>query len=199
MASPSSLDQLVACLARLPGVGRRSAERLAMSLLRAPGLVRDLAAALRAAGDEIRCCARCGAITDVGHDPCRLCTDPRRDSSLLCVVEEPADILPLERSLSYKGRYHVLMGRISPMTGLGVDDLRIASLMQRLGDEGIREVILALGTDVEGDATASFLAERLRDRQVVVSRLAFGLPAGSGIMYSDPVTLGRAIEGRQKV
>lgn len=198
MSPQASLDRLVACLAKLPGVGRRSAERMALKLVREPDRLADaLAAALQECRRTLRCCARCGSITSLDREPCRLCTDPHRDDGLLCVVEEPDDIALIEKCGEFVGRYHALMGKVSPMKGEGPGDLRVRALLARVEQEAPREVILALSTDVEGDATAAFLAEQLRVRGVRVSRLAFGLPSGSGIAYSDPVTLARAIKGRQ--
>ena len=132
------------------------------------------------------------------QDPCKLCTAADRDDSMLCVVEEPGDVALLEKSGAYRGRYHALMGKISPMKGEGLNDLRIRALVERVAGKDVREVILALSTDVEGDATASFISEVLRREGVKVSRLAFGLPAGSGVRYSDPITLERAVKGRQE-
>ena len=198
MTAVAPLDRLVECLARLPGVGRRSAERMAMRLVRDSGtLLRDLVSALETAESTIEACARCGGVTLKGDNPCRLCTNPARDDATLCVVEDPNDIEKIEESGAFFGRYHALMGKISPMKGTGPRDLRIRTLIERVEEGGVREVVLALNTDVESDATASFLAECLKDKEVTVSRLAFGLPAGSGIMYSDPVTLARALRGRQ--
>jgi recombination protein RecR len=172
---------------------------MAMKLVRHPDtLLRDLIAALEDTRRNVRSCSRCGSVTSAAEDPCRFCVAPGRDGSLLCVVEEPSDINAIEASGAFHGRYHALMGRISPMRGAGPDDIRIKALLGRVRDEGIREVILALSTDVEGDSTASFIADLLRAQSVKVSRLAFGLPAGSGIMYSDPVTLAKAMQGRQQ-
>lgn len=195
-----SLDRLMKCLSRLPGVGRRSAERMAVKLIRDNGtLMADLVAALGDAEKNVSCCSRCGSITGIDADPCRLCVDGGRDDSLLCVVEEPGDIELMERSGAFKGRYHALMGKLSPMRGDGSSDIRIKLLMERVKDESFKEVVLALGTDVEGDSTASFLSELLAKKNIKVSRLAFGLPAGSGISYSDSVTLGKAMSGRTQV
>ncbi len=195
--SVEALERLAECLARLPGVGRKTAERMAMRLVEDPdGLLRALIAALDAAGATVRFCGRCGAVTTVERDPCRLCTDPGRDDAVLCVVETPSDIAALERSGAFRGRYHALMGKISPMKGEGPEQLRIGALIKRVKAGGIAEVILALNTDVESDGTAAYLADVLRPCNVVVSRLAYGLPAGSGILYSDPVTLSRALKGR---
>ena len=200
MSDLASLDRLIGCLCKLPGIGRRSAERIALKLAREPtGILKDLMLALRDVGEQVRSCSRCGALTPVPNAPCRLCTDARRDGTVLCVVEDPNDIVPIEKSLSFRGRYHSLMGRLSPMAGQGPEDLRLGALMKRLDEEKFQEVILALNTDVESDATAAYLAEMLRNRNIRVTRIAFGLPAGSGIVYSDAVTLARAMKGRQAV
>jgi recombination protein RecR len=162
-------------------------------------LLGDLADALAETGERVRSCSQCGSITSADEQPCRLCTGAGRDGSLLCVVEDPLDIVMLERAGNFRGRYHALMGKLSPMRGRGPDDLRVKALIERVRKEGFREVVLALSTDVEGDATASFVSDMLRDSGVKVTRLAFGLPAGSGIGYSDPVTLARAFSGRTGV
>ena len=194
-----ALDKLTACLSRLPGVGRRSAERMASRLARnRSNLCAELADALRDVAATVRCCSRCGSLTPATEDPCRLCTDTRRDGSMLCVVEDPSDITAIEQSGGYRGRYHALMGKMSPMQGDGPGDLRIQALLARVRDEGIEEVVLALNTDVESDATASFVGALLHKDGKKVTRLAYGLPAGSGIKYSDPVTLSRAMRGRQE-
>ena len=197
MDTLGTFDQLATCLSRLPGVGRRSAERMAMRLVLDRGtLLKDLASALDGVAREICCCSRCGNITSMERNPCRLCTDLNRDSHVVCVVENPGDIAAIQGSGSFHGRYHALMGKISPMKGDGPANLRIRALFDRVEKEGFREVVLALSTDVEGDATASFLAEHLHGRKVKVTRLAAGLPASSAIVYSDPVTLARAMKGR---
>ncbi len=191
------LDELTRVLARLPGLGRRSAERAAMALARQPeGLLADLAVAL-AKARTIQGCNRCGALTSRELNPCRLCTDPGRDATLLCVVEEPSDILVIERSGGYRGRYHALLGRVSPARHNGPDDMRLRALARRVREDGVREIILALSTDMDGDAGAALIGELLRPMGVKITRLAFGLPADSGVGYSDPVTLRRAIGGRQ--
>jgi len=196
----SSFDSLVRTLAKLPGLGRRSAERAALALVRQPtGLLASLVAALQRAAEEVRLCSLCGALTTQGHDPCRLCTDPARDASMLCVVEEPGDILAMERSGGFRGRYHALLGKLSPARATGPADLRVRELAARAAAGGFREIILAISTDVEGDATAAYVAETLRETGVTVTRLAFGLPADSGVGYSDPLTLKRALGGRQAV
>ncbi len=193
------LDNLVAALSRLPGIGRRTAERMAMSLVQDnKGLMRILANALLEADDGIANCERCGNVTLSAINPCELCTRHRKDAHILCVVESPADIMKIEESGGFQGRYHALMGRLSPMHGTGAADLRVDKLLARLADEKITEVLIALGTDVESDATAAYLNEVLANRDVKVSRLAFGLPTGSAIEYSDAATLAKAIKGRQE-
>ncbi|MDA0990652.1 MAG: recombination mediator RecR [Verrucomicrobia bacterium] len=197
MSGLAPLDQLSSSLARLPGVGRRSAERMALALVRdRGGLAANLITALEAAREAIGLCSRCGAVTARSADPCTLCVSTTRDGSLLCVVEDPGDILQIEKSGGYRGRYHALMGRLSPMKGQGPAQLRVKALIDRLDAEPIQEVILAMNTDVEGDATASYLGEQLRGRSIKISRLALGMPAGSGVAYSDAVTLSRALKGR---
>jgi len=194
------LDNLVAALNRLPGIGRRTAERMAMALVQdQKGLVRILANALLELEEKVVCCERCGSVTLARANPCRLCVQPRRDAQILCVVESPADILKIESSGGFQGRYHALMGKISPMHGMGVTDLRVESLLKRLDNESFQEVVIALGTDVESDATASYIQQRLSSRPLVVSRIAFGLPAGSAIEYADSTTLSKALSGRQKM
>lgn len=197
MSTAESLEKLVSVLGRLPGVGRRTAERMAIKLVRDPdGLMKDLVAGLQDAMNVVKCCSRCGNITTADQNPCGLCTSASRDGATLCVVEDPYDIVTIERSGGFHGRYHALMGRISPMRGEGPGELRVKALMDRIEKEKFQEVILALSTDVEGDSTASYISDLLKSRNVRVTRLAFGMPAGSGIAYSDPVTLSRALKGR---
>ena len=195
---PGPVTQLVAALGRLPGIGPRSAERLALHLVQGDAdAVRQLAAVLVEARERVASCGRCGALTE--HQPCPVCADDRRDASQLCVVERALDVLSLEKSGTFKGRYHVLGGKLSPLNGIGPEDLRIAELETRLADGLVQEVILALGSDVEGDATSHYLARRLASRGVRVSRLAQGLPAGSGLEFADELTLSRALEGRREM
>lgn len=191
-----ALDQLMKALSRLPGIGRRSAQRIAFALVRRPERLGALVETLTRVGESVRLCSKCGSVTTVDADPCRLCLDASRVADVLCVVEEPTDIVAIEQSGGFHGRYHALLGRISPMSGTGPDDVRLERLMTRVREEQIAEVILALGTDVEGDATASYVADALHALGVKVTRLALGLPADSGVGYSDPVTLGRALRGR---
>ena len=194
------VDELEKCLARLPGLGRRSAARAALALVREKErLLRPLESALRVAFESVRCCSRCGAFTTQEVDPCPFCTDDTREGNLLCVVEEPADILPVEASGAFRGRYHALGGKLSPMRRQGPERLRLAELQDRVVREGVTEVLLAVSTDMDGDATAGYIAELLRGTGAKVTRLAFGLPADSGIAYSDPLTLKRAIRGRLNV
>ena len=190
--------KLVAGFGRLPGVGRRSAERMAQKLVSVPSLADDLIESLRRVREEVSACKKCGCVTSVHENPCRLCSSAGRDDTMICVVEDPADIPLIESSGGFRGRYHALMGRLSPMKGEGPASLRLSTLLSRIEPEGIREILLALGTDVEGDATAAYIAEQLKGRHVKVSRLAFGLPAGSAVRFSDPITLARAIKGRQE-
>ena len=189
--------ELEKCLAKLPGFGRRSASRAALALVREPArLAEPLVSALRAAHDSVRCCSRCGGFTEAGADPCALCTDETRDGRSICVVEEPADIVSLEASGAFRGRYHSLGGKLSPARHMGPERLRLAEMADRVVREGISEVVLALSTDMEGDATAGYAAEMLKGTGARVTRLAFGLPADSGVAYSDPLTLKRAMANR---
>ena len=189
--------ELEKCLAKLPGLGRRSAARAALALVREPGrLLEPLEAALRDARANVRCCSKCGAFTVVSRDPCDFCTDATRDANILCVVEEAADIVPIEASGAFRGRYHALGGKLSPARRMGPEKLRLGELVERVKSENVGEVLLAVSTDMEGDATAGYVAELLRDLGVKVTRLAFGLPADSGIAYSDALTLRRAINNR---
>lgn len=194
------LENLSMWLAKLPGIGRRSAERMALKLAANPEkLILPLVAALEETRRTVSFCSKCGCVTDAERDPCRLCTDPSRDGSVVCVVEDPSDIVALESTGAYSGRYHALMGKISPMRGDGPNDIRIRALVRRIREEGISEVLLALNTDIESEATASLIAEILKERGVSVTRLAYGIPAGSGIRYADSITLERAIKGKADV
>ena len=194
------IAELEQCLARLPGFGRRSASRAALALVREPArLLQPLVAALNAAERGVKCCSECGAFTTVDRDPCAFCTDPLRDRSVICVVEEPSDIVTIEASGAFSGRYHSLGGKLSPVHRCGPEKLRLAELVERVRAGGVSEVLLALSTDMDGDATAGYVSELLRPTGVKVTRLAFGLPADSGIAYSDPLTLKRAIRGRSDV
>jgi recombination protein RecR len=193
---PEPIQQLTAALSRLPGVGPRSAERIALHLVQDDvGKVTILANAISEARAVIKLCDRCGGLTE--RQPCGICDDQRRNGAVVCVVEQPTDILNVEKSNAFDGRYHVLGGRISPINGVGPEDLRIGELEARIGTEEIGEIILALGTDVEGDATSHYLAEVFGGKGLKVSRIAHGLPAGSGLEYADEMTLRHALDGRR--
>jgi recombination protein RecR len=190
------VQDLIDELGRLPGVGPKSAQRIAFHVLAAdPADVRRLAAVLVEVKDTVKFCTTCGNVAQ--DTQCRICLDPRRDLTVLCVVEEPKDIVAVERTREYRGRYHVLGGAISPIDGIGPDDLRIRELMQRLADGVVTEIILATDPNTEGEATASYLARLLKPMGLTVTRLASGLPVGGDLEYADEVTLGRAFEGRR--
>ncbi|HXF10677.1 MAG TPA: recombination mediator RecR [Desulfuromonadaceae bacterium] len=196
MPLPDSITTLIAALNRLPGVGPRSAERIGLHLVQTdPAIVKQLADIMVAARQKIRFCEICGSLTE--QSPCSTCTDSKRDSSLVCVVERAVDILSIEKSGAFRGKFHVLGGKISPLDGIEPEDLRIADLEKRLQKEPVKEVVIALGTDVEGDATSSYLAKRLARPGLKISRIAYGLPAGSGLEFADELTLSRALEGRR--
>lgn len=197
-ALPEPIALLVDALSRLPGIGPRSAERIALHLVQAEtGAVGQLAEAILQARARVRFCEVCGALTELS--PCAICADPRRDGSLVCVVERPVDILSLEKARTFRGRYHVLGGRISPLSGVEPEDLRIAELETRLAHGQIQEIILALGTDVEGEATGFYLAQRLARPGLRITRVAYGLPAGTGLEFADELTLSHALEGRREM
>jgi recombination protein RecR len=192
------VQDLIDELGRLPGVGPKSAQRIAFHILAADPIdVQRLADALREVKEKVRFCTICGNVAE--EDQCRICRDPRRDLTILCVVEEPKDVVAIEKTREFKGRYHVLGGAISPIEGIGPDDLRIRELMSRLSDTSITEVILATDPNLEGEATATYLARLISPLEVAVSRLASGLPVGGDLEYADEVTLGRAFEGRRRV
>jgi len=198
MPLPPPVAELLAALNKLPGIGPRSAERLALHLVQSDAAnVQHLAQILLSARERVTNCPVCGALTE--QKPCPTCSDSRRDNSLICVVEQPVDVFSIERAGSYQGHFHVLGGKISPINGVEPEDLRIGSLEQRLKDGQVKEVVLALGTDVEGDATSYYLAKRLSPHGVKVTRLAHGLPAGSGLEFADELTLSRALEGRREL
>jgi recombination protein RecR len=195
---PQAVTELIAALGKLPGVGPRSAERMALYVVQSEsGAVHQLAQALLSARERVRLCEVCGALTETSL--CPICADPRRDSSVLCVVERPVDILSIEKSGTFRGKYHVLGGKISPLDGVQPEDLKIVDLERRLSSEPVKEVIIALGTDVEGDATSYYLAKSLARPGIIVSRIAHGLPAGTGLEFADELTLSRALEGRREL
>jgi recombination protein RecR len=192
------IADLIDELGRLPGIGPKSAQRLAFHILQAePADVRRLAEVLVTVKERARFCSTCGHVTE--EEQCRICRDPRRDPHSLCVVEESRDVIAIERTAEYRGRYHVLGGAISPIDGIGPDDLRIRELMQRLADGQITEVIIATDPNLEGEATATYLARMLAPLGLEVTRLASGLPVGGDLEYADEVTLGRAFAGRRRV
>jgi recombination protein RecR len=198
MALPDSIVALIAALNKLPGVGPRSAERIALHLVQTDSAaVQSLAKTILDAREKIRFCQICGSLTE--QSPCSVCADPRRDASVVCVVERAVDILSIEKAGSFRGKFHVLGGKISPLDGVEPEDLRIAGLEKRIETEPIREVIIALGTDVEGDATSHYLAKRLARPNLKISRIAYGLPVGAGLEFADELTLSRALEGRREM
>jgi recombination protein RecR len=195
---PDSIIALIAALAKLPGVGPRSAERIALYLVQTDSaVVKQLADAILLAREKIQFCTTCGALTE--KSPCPICDDSRRNASLVCVVERAVDILSVEKSGTFRGKFHVLGGKISPLDGVEPEDLRITELEKRLTHEPIKEIIVALGTDVEGDATSFYLAKRLARPGLKISRIAYGLPAGSGLEFADELTLNHALEGRREM
>lgn len=189
------IQTLVRELARLPGVGEKTATRLAFHLIRRPeSQVRELAAALVSVVEKIRLCSTCMNLTE--RDPCGLCADSRRDPTLLCAVATPSELLAIDRSGQYSGRYHVLHGLLSPLEGIGPEDLRIAELLARLEAKEVREVIVATSASVEGEATALYLARLIKPLGVTVTRIASGIPVGGELEYSDQATIARALAGR---
>jgi recombination protein RecR len=197
MNAMPSLDRLKELLAQLPGVGRRSAERMAIMIARnRDGFLKNLNEAIRLVGEEIGSCSQCGAMTPAQENPCRYCTDPRRDDRLICVIEDPGDIELIERAGIYRGRYHALLGKLSPSRAEGPGHLRIQALVTRVEKGPVQEVILALNSDLESDVTTRYLVEKLAGKIVKITRLARGIPAGSGLAYADPVTLEAAMKHR---
>ena len=200
MASPfeGPVQSLVDELGRLPGIGPKSAQRIAFYLLKtAPEDAKRLARAIVEAKERVSWCRRCFNFAE--GELCVYCRDDRRDPTLLCVVEEPRDIVAVERTQEYRGRYHVLLGAISPIEGIGPDQLKVKELLARVGDESVQEVILATNPNIEGEATAMYLARLLKPLGLRVTRIASGLPVGGDLEYADEVTLGRALEGRREV
>lgn len=192
------VQELIDEFGRLPGIGPKSAQRIAFHILQTQSFdVSRLAELLVEVREKVRFCEVCGNITQ--EERCSICRDPRRDASLICVVEEPKDVVAIERTRQFRGLYHVLGGAISPIDGIGPDDLSIPQLMQRLGSGEVREVIVATDPNLEGEATAAYLSRLLTSIEVPVSRLASGLPVGGDLEFADEVTLGRAFEGRQQM
>lgn len=198
MAYPPALARLITLLTRLPGIGEKTAARLAFFVLRAEdSYASELSDALSRLKTETRYCSQCFSLTE--SDPCVICSDDRRDRTTLCVVEEASDLLAIERSHGFKGLYHVLQGSISPLDGRGPEQLRVTELLRRLQSGDIKEVVLATNASVEGEATAVYLARLIKPLGIKVSRIAHGIPVGGNLEYSDQVTVGRAIEGRREI
>jgi len=192
------IERLVAALKRLPGIGEKSATRLAFFLLGAPdALLQELASAIARLKQEIVLCEDCFDLTDTS--PCAICRDPKRDASILCVVEDPADLAAIDRSGRFQGRYHVLGGALSPIDGVGPGELRIRELEERVRRGGIEEVILATNPNAEGDATAHYISEQLRPLGVKLTRIAYGMPLGGDLEYADHVTIGLSVEHRRLI
>ncbi len=192
------VQDLIDELGRLPGIGPKSAQRIAFHILQTPSFdVSRLSQVLAEVREKVRFCELCGNVSE--QDRCSICRDPRRNQTLICVVEDAKDVAAIERTREFRGLYHVLGGAISPIAGVGPDDLRIAQLMQRLADGTVQEVILATNPNLEGEATATYLSRLLTSLQITVTRLASGLPVGGDLEYADEVTLGRAFEGRRSI
>ena len=198
MILPDPIQKLINAFERLPGIGPKSASRLAFYLLRAPDdISQDLSEALDGLKDKVAFCEECFNITEAGRTLCEVCENPKRDSSLICVVEEALDVLALERIGAYHGKYHVLHGVLSPIEGVGPDDIKVKGLIERVRRGGVKEVILATNPSMEGDATALYLQQQLHPYRIQVTRLARGLPVGGDLEYADQNTLLRALSGRQ--
>ena len=195
---PASILNLVKSIAKLPGIGEKTAERLVMHILRAPlREAEELSRNILEVKQKIRLCSRCYSLSD--DEICSICSDPTRDEHSVCVVEQPADLVALEKAGAFRGKYHVLGGVLSPMNGIGPEDIRIPELISRVENRGVKEIVLATSTNVEGEATASYLAQRLEKYSVNVTRIASGVPMGGDLKYVDQVTLKRAMETRHAV
>ena len=195
---PATIVNLIKNICKLPGIGEKTAERLSMHILRAPRKeAEQLSRSILEAKDKVRLCKLCYGLSD--DEVCKICTDPTRDTSLLCVVEQPADMVAMEKSGAFIGRYHILAGVLSPMNGVGPEDIRMAELIAKIKRGQIKEVVLATSTSVEGEATASFIAERLETEALKVTRIASGVPMGGDLKYVDQVTLKKAMEARHDV
>jgi len=198
MLYPVSVTNLIASLSRLPGIGPKTAQRLALHLLgRSRQELVEICQTMLAAKDRVTYCSTCGQLTET--DPCAVCSDPARDRSLICAVEEPQDVVSIERTREYKGLYHVLGGALSPLDGIGPEELRLKELLARLSDGAVRELIVATNPNVEGDTTALYLARLIKPLGVKVTHLARGLPVGGDLEYTDEITLGRALAGRSEL
>ena len=193
-----AIQDLIDELGRLPGIGPKSAQRIAFHIIQSERVdVTRLADVLRTVKERVKFCIECGNISE--EDLCRICRDPRRDNSLICVVEESKDVMAIEKTREFRGKYHILGGAISPIDGIGPENLRIRELMARLSDTTIQELIIATDPNLEGEATASYLIRQIKPMGIKVSRLASGLPVGGDLEYADEVTLGRAFEGRRTI
>ncbi|MCM8900640.1 recombination mediator RecR [Caldicoprobacter algeriensis] len=192
------IARLISELSKLPGIGNKTAQRLAFYIINMPDeQVGQLASAIAEVKNKIRYCSVCQNITDV--NPCRICSNPQRDPSLICVVEDPRDVIAMEKTRDFRGLYHVLHGVISPMNGIGPDDIKIKELIARVSDDTVKEVILATNPDVEGEATAVYISKLLKPIGIKVTRIAHGLPVGGDLEYADEVTLSKALEGRREM
>ncbi len=197
-AYPKPVLRLIALLSRLPGIGEKTATRLALHILRMPkDFARELGHALAGLTDGVVRCSRCFNIAD--EDPCGICRDPSRRDAEICVVEGPTDIIPIEKSGAFRGRYHVLGGAISPIDGVMPENLRVRELLERVSQGGVEEVILATNLTAEGEATASYLVSAIKPLKIRVTRIAYGMPVGADLEYTDEITVGRAIKGRREV
>lgn len=195
---PAPIRQLIKYMARLPGIGEKTAERLALHLLYAADqFVEELGRSILDVKRSVRLCSRCFSLAD--GDLCTICSNPARDASVVCVVEQPGDMVAMEKSGAFNGHYHVLSGVLSPLNGVGPDDLRIRELLQKVAAGGVREIVLATGTSVEGEATAAYIAGQLESRPVSVTRIAAGVPMGGDLKYVDQVTLKKAMESRRAI
>lgn len=195
---PPSIRKAIQSISKLPGIGEKTAERLAMHLLRAPRIdVEQLSRSILELKNSVRLCEQCFSLSD--GQTCGICSNPARDPQLVCVVEQPADMVSIEKSGAFSGRYHILGGSLSPINGVGPDDIRIRELTARIAKQNIAEIILATSTTVEGESTAAYIADRLKDSPAIVTRIASGVPVGGDLKYVDQVTLKRALEGRRAV
>jgi len=198
MKNSGSIANLIGEFKKFPGIGQKTAERLVFFLLKEQKDVsRELAEAILNLKDKVQSCSKCNSITE--NDPCDICSNPKREQEILCVVEEPRDLYAIERMGEYRGRYYVLMGNISPLEGIGPEDIQVNGLVERVKKEGIQEVILATNPNMEGDATAIFISKTLKSLEVKVTRIARGLPVGSDLEYADEVTILRSFEGRMEM
>jgi len=195
---PASILNLVKQISKLPGIGEKTAERLSLHILRSSQKdAQELAQSILDVKDKVRLCSQCYGLSDA--DLCKICSDPARDASVVCVVEQPADMVAVEKSGAFRGRYHILSGALSPMNGIGPDDIRISELLRKIEGQQLQEVVLATGTNVEGEATASYIAQILESYAVKVTRIASGVPIGGDLKYVDQVTMKKAMEARHDV